>query len=515
MSIAFVSMFLGFALVGAGSAPGHDRAQGADSSLRAPLTVDEAREAFNRGYHEAAARAFDRLHKAQGEPLLLHYAAVAWAASGDDTRAILRWRRFLNEADADTKERKSAEDFVREAYKRTTALSLIVEPWEGLIDGSELLLIPRDQPTAATEPLRLPLGDALSSAEMVVFLAPGRWTIRIEKLHPGYSMNTSVDVKVSSDNALESVVLPLTPRHVKLTLQVVAPRRVRGPLRLSLSDVAAVEPPKEIELGAATPMNLYLRVGTWRYRISDPASDWQETGEFEVERTTERLVIAGNGDASAAADDPRTSLDRRPPKRLTRGLFAASAATGALGLGLLIPTTRLLRDPMIREEDQVPQSLRPLITECPESKRAPGPEAKQECVVSLSLDLQGAGVGLLAGSFGLAAGTGLARIPTSRRTPQWAALTLGIASALAGALWLPLSYRGLIADLEDDSPFIADSLRRRHQGEIVGGSLLLGLGSGLALGAGVPLVKPRARRSRGARARIVPALQGGSVLVVF
>ncbi|MGB1014235.1 MAG: tetratricopeptide repeat protein, partial [Nannocystaceae bacterium] len=83
-----------------------------------------AKQHFNEGRYQEAANRFEELWERSPKPKYLHYAAMAWAALGRDTHAILDWQRVLSTPEIDEKLRASVDEFLVEAYKRAPVVTV-------------------------------------------------------------------------------------------------------------------------------------------------------------------------------------------------------------------------------------------------------------------------------------------------------------------------------------------------------------------------------------------------------
>ncbi len=546
--------------------------------------IKAAKALFYSGQARAAALAFDAIYAEyllpQSAPptKLLHLAALAWASANDDTRAILRWRRYVAMLEASKDDDFDiALAYLQEAYKRTAEVNLAVEPTGAYVDHShiELLQLSRvpsgsssSSKTKETfQAIRLgPQQALLASGALRLFLSPGRWRITLLDLHPGYAPS-SIEIEIHGSLASEprTPSLALSRKEGTLEISQIPPRQHRtndvGTRFLHLEDAAGIEANRKLLLPAEGTLRLPLRSGSWRYHVEDSRGATVAHGEFELGANTDRHL---NLNLDAPAGKPRP-LDN-PRLHLSRGLGISGATLGLAGLGLVVPSAYMLRSDGPRVESAVPPGLRGLInrdacTPLPTNEPLAAGFSTQndlqkqglrrECVVSKSLFLGPLGASLLGASLGLTSHAILVR--TSVQARYFAIPgTIGLISVGISTVLVTRSYRQIYgghtteaeapknglndpqgASWDVDITVADDVLNQASRLSLASG--LLGLGGGLLVGAASvflsPLARPHRRRTStstafGPRANykvagqhrqitITPTFGGGSLRVDF
>ncbi len=286
--------------------------------------VEAARDLFEGRDYLGAAVSFDELYAANPSLDLLHYAALSWAAAGDDTRAILRWRRFFAEKGAAaSKHAAEAKSYLEESYKRTTALSIGVVPRGGLSASAEFTLERLDGEAGAAlvvsvEELQL-VGGQLS-------VAPGHWRITVTGVHPSYE-GSSAEVLTDAELGTLEVTIVLTPRLGALQLMTGAPEPgTPAPAKIVLEDLSGIEPPVEVMLDEPE-IRQRLRAGRWSYTVTDHQDRFLRSGEVWVRAGSSSRLDVLAGTSTVAADEGQDVAS--PSLRLRLGV-----GLGVVGIGL-------------------------------------------------------------------------------------------------------------------------------------------------------------------------------------
>lgn len=519
------------------SEPGSLRADDELETINLAEAEAEAKAMFNRGALREAAQAFDVLWAREQTPIFLYFAAVAWASSDDDTRAILRWRHYLAEANGtENPETARTHEYLREAYKRTTLLSLAVRPTGALVGDSwiELVRLPEIGEDGV---IRVSLADARADDNakgLELFLSPGTWRLTVIRPHPGYD-NSSVEFDVTADTGSLQRSLQLSPREGDLVVTVAPARSSQRPFLLVLDDAAELEPRRDVTISSDEATKVRLRRGTWHYRVEDRDAGWEESGDIELDGAETSLSIGGgHRTGPLTTRGHEGAVVRR--RRLAIGLGVGSAALGTAGLGLIVPTSLMLRKRLVSD---VPRGLRRLIRqEACQSEYADGVpfpsrltsggwlgliDLHRECVVSRSLILQPVGGALLGASLGLAVNAAVVRTRASRKFLSIPAVT-GLVAGTAGLLLFSAPRKRILEDLKEESGDIETDVTVSAQTITAGKKLstaagLMGLGGGLVVGAGIALLTLRRRTprktSKNRPARLSPMSGGCSLRIDF
>lgn len=304
------------------------------SSTAAASGFQRAYDLFERGEFREAADAFDQLFADFEIAKFRHYAALSWAAAGDDTRAILRWHRLLAGQGLNGPLETEARRYLEGAYQRTSALSITVSPVGAFLPTSEIVLEhPEDdagsgqwRPLSVTrEQLQVPQG--LKTTGFKLYVRPGHWQLGVRNVHPGYEpLPVGIDAQTGRE-ALD-VNLVLQPRVGELRLSLRVPKEQSQALELVIEDSDGIEAPMQLPIHSGQ-LTQKLRVGTWRYELRDPEQTVLARGSVEIdEGETEVLLldVAPQGPKDGQAGDRTSGLRFRT--RLSLGL-------GGGGLGLL------------------------------------------------------------------------------------------------------------------------------------------------------------------------------------
>lgn len=468
--------------------------------------VAKATAAFNRGHYVEAARAFDQLYTENESLALLHYAALAWAAAGDDTRAILRWRRLeADPASQGLPEAQDAGDFLAEAYKRTTAVGISLTPGSIASEVTALSLKRLDKGEQQAISIVL-TGAAVDERDRhVVFLAPGRWSLTADVAHPGYAP-AQIVVDISAHQAELETTLLFHPLMGELAVKIEGLAEGET-AELVLKDEAGIGEPIRIPLPSPDGV-AHVRAGAWTYEASSPRGE-QLTGRVDVApgaMTT--LPLAFN-----AADTHQQPTDETPSRRLKLdlGLGLGALVVGGVGVGTFVTGYQVLGPGGLNSVDGCTGETKDL---------------RRECAVGPASTRSSAGVSLMGSSLGLATNALLVRTKLPRQL-YWVPWTSGLVLTTGGIAWLQTAHSGFLKSSflqsdgttpDDDLTVSQAEINRHYWRREVPAAMLMGIGTGLLAGASLALLtqhikgKPRAARER---LSIVPGITGLSLAGKF
>ncbi|HFE44523.1 MAG TPA: hypothetical protein ENJ18_03370 [Nannocystis exedens] len=443
-----------------------------------PSGIEAARDLFEGRDYLGAAASFDDLYAANPSVDLLHYAALSWASAGDDTRAILRWRRFFADKDAAaSKYAAEAKSQLDEASKRTTALSIRAVPPGGLTAASELTLERLDGEAGAALVVKFAELQALGGQLAV---APGRWRIAVRGLHPGYEPS-SAEVETDADLSTLEVTIVLTPVLGALQLVHIKPEPgAPVPGQIVFEDRAGIELPVVVSLDEPE-IREELRIGRWSYTVKDRLGGIMNSGEVEMRAGSPSRIDVLAGTSTVVGDEGRDPADSSLRLRLGVGLGVAGVGLIAGGLAWYPYGQARDLDDFFAEGSTV----------------SPQVVAGQHERLAEGLMLVGSGLGVGIGAASAAFGV----------NNRGLLVEAGVGGAtFAGGLGLLLSGGPCL----EKSPYGADnrgneeSIRACRARDIAGG-LMLGSGLGLVGASSVTLltrwiVKKRRRRQATTRA---------------
>ena len=470
--------------------------------------VAKATAAFNRSEYVRAAGAFDHIYAEWGGSAFLHYAALAWAAAGDDTRAILRWHQF--KADPGSQglpEAKDAGDFLAEAYKRTTAVGISLTPGSvsGQVTTLSLERLDKEEQAITVTVTKAAVDEY---GRHVVFLAPGRWSLSAETVPPGYA--AQVQVEVSAQQAELETVLVLRPRMGELAVQIEGLAEGER-AKLVLKNEAGIGEPIRMTLPPADGL-ADVPAGAWTYEVTSPRGG-QLKGRIDItpsETTTLQLTVEAVATlATLPVPPPADDTPCRQRKfKLDLGLGLGALAVGGAGVGTFVAGYRVL-------------GLDGLNTG-PAWCRGESAELRRECAIAVGTERSSAGASLMGSSLGLATNAILVRAKIRHRL-YWIPWSSGLVVTAGGIVWFQSAHSRFLKSsfLESDGK-TPDSDRTVAQAEIdrlywrreVPASVFMGFGAGLLAGASVALIahrikgKPRAARKT---VSIVPCVSGFSL----
>ncbi len=461
---------------------------------------ERAYNLFEGGEFLVAAESFDRLFADFGNQVFRHYAALSWAAAGDDTRAILRWRQLLADPRLVPKLAKEVRRYLEGAYQRTVALSIQVTPESAVLETSKITLEPQagaDGPE--WRPFSVPYGElkGLSEPDAAGFklhVRPGSWRIGVLDVHPGYqSLHANIKAQAQAQHKLNdlTVVLVLQPRVGELQLSRSTPAERSQPLLLVLEDSQGIEMPRQQQIGDEE-LTLELRVGTWRYEFRDPKRGVVARGSVEIEEGATEMLTLGLGDPGqqGPSDNQRTA-EHRLRRRLGLGL-------GAGGLGLLAGGLAWIP---YRQADSVAEFFAEGSTATPAAITA-----SHERLVE-GLIFVGSGVGVEVGALSVLLGI----------DDRGLAIEAGVGgAAFAGGLALVLSGGVCL----NQTPYTTDgrlaneaSIRTCRRRDFAGGAMV-GSGAGLLTSSAIALltralVRRRPNRRQGKPLKVRAKVAGG------
>jgi len=467
--------------------------------------VAKATAAFNRGEYVEAARTFDRLHAERGGLALLHYAALAWAAAGDDTRAILRWRRF--EADPQSRglaEAQDAGDYLAEAYKRTTAVRVSLEP-EAISGQVTTLSLTRLDKGEQAISIAVTEAAADERGRHIVFLAPGRWSLTASSALPGYT-SAKIEVDVSAQQAEVETDLVFRPQMGEIALRIEGLAEGEEAV-LVLQDEAGIEEPVNLPLPPTDGLAV-VRAGAWTYEVTSPRGE-QLKGRIDVspsETTTLPLtfkVVGTQPEPPPPEETPRRRL------RLDLGLGLGAVVAGGVGVGTSVAGYQVRGPRGLRntggsgcEEDEIDAGLR------------------RECAIVGSSERSTAGASLMGSSLGLATNALLVRAKI-RHQLYWVPWSSGLVFTAGGTIWLQRAHMGFVesslrenGENDDDLTVEKTDIKSLYWRREVPASVLMGFGAGLLVGSSVVLLTQRIRgrsRAAGKSVSIVPGITGLSL----
>lgn len=439
---------------------------------------DAAKQHFNEGRYAEAAAGFEQLWKESPDPKYLHYAAIAEAALGRDTHAIVNWQRVVQETDATKKISADAKDFLVEAYKRAPAVTLNMAP-DAAGEAWSIELTPEQGPSIA---MLLSEARRPDSPGNVIHLAPGKWTITLTGSRKFQSTTAEVTVTEQTPTSVE-----LQPARVTGVVELQVQPFVEGATAV-FCDVQGVQP--EVEHTLSDGSAVTLPEGQWVVTIE---AQGHHPYTARVESTAGRLTGLPVTLTPSGVGGPDSTQNRKVPHpKLALGL-GIGAGLAAVAGGVLVG---------VGESGISPSAERPDMYRTGEDG------------VSAGTNQVAWGGAMLGGAVGLGTTAVMAKVGV--RSKRWfIPLSLGLASAIGGTVVYVLTtskHSGKFTNQDYLAQPEVDTMRA----EIYGSSLLIGLGSGLLIGSVSGLIVGR-KASPGDRSTMSFNFspRGGSLKVSF
>lgn len=438
---------------------------------------DAAKQHFNEGRYAEAAAGFEQLWKESPDPKYLHYAAIAEAALGRDTHAIVNWQLVIQETDATKKISADAKDFLVEAYKRAPAVTLNMAP-DAAGEAWSIELTPEQGPSIA---MLLSEARRPDSPGNVIHLAPGKWTITLTGSRKFQSTTAEVTVTEQTPTSVE-----LQPARVTGVVELQVQPFVEGTTAV-FRDVQGVQP--EVEHTLSDGSAVTLPEGQWVVTIE---AQGHHPYTARVESTAGRLTgLPVTLTPSGVGGPDRSQNQKVPHPKLALGL-GIGAGLAAVAGGVLVGVGE---------------------SGISSSEERPDMYWTGEDGISTGRNQAAWGGALFGGALGLGTGAILAKV--GMRPRRWyLPLSLGLASAVGGTVWYAVITPKQNV-LFDKSPYILTGTQVAGvRMEFYGSSILIGLGSGLMIGTVSGLLAGR-KASAERRVSVNFHASGGSLKVRF
>lgn len=442
------------------AAPAAASAEPARATTPCPA-AQEAMTSASADRYSVAARHYEQCARSSGDPTLWKKAGMARYSARQYALAIQAMDAYLQGNPGDAQ----AEATLQDARKNAATVRFSVVIPANAPTPERLRVAPRGGPPG--DEIEVPW--ARSAVSFDLWLDPGPWTA--ELLLPGGGRVGPQDINATRDTGSPQVVLfrieasaaplpsaPAETAAVDVELSLAPAAALKRGVELTWQGPGAPTPAQEVR---SPTTRLSLAPGAWQLGVAAPRFVPQ-TRALEV-RAGEPLRL-------------QVTLQR---DRLDRARIGLAAATGGVALGLLIGGVVVAARGGKRYGDAVGQL-----------DGRPGATSEANVNAALGAIKQTSNGTMLATS---AAGAGLAAITVAvdgSNRLLGAEVGVGAALVIAGVAWLVPAKRKYASDVPDDGgPWAPDRayLNEHRRPELVAAGLI-GLGAGLAAGAGAALI---------------------------